>query len=156
MARTPAPRPEVAAHKPYLDGVAKSLADKLLGPDGHLPAGTTFADLEELLVQLGRSITQEALTRVLQRDADAALPAGAGLCPTCATRGIPDDPEPRAVVTRAGDTAWDEPRRHCPRCRRSFFPSIGPIGAGPLGTVAGDPGQGDSRRGHPVVVRHRE
>ena len=33
-ARKPAPPRDVAAHAPYLDGVAKSLADKLLGPDG--------------------------------------------------------------------------------------------------------------------------
>ena len=156
MARKPTPRPEVAAHATYLEGVAKSLADKLLGPDGRLPPGTTFADLEELLVQLGRTITQQALTRVLQRDADAVLPTDDGLCPTCAAPGVPDDPEPRAVATRAGDTAWDEPRLHCPRCRRSFFPSIGPTGTGPLVAVAGDPGQGGVRRGHPVVVRDRE
>ena len=95
MARKPVPRPEVAAHETFLAGVAKHLADKLLGPDGCLPSGTTFADLEELLVQLGRSITQQTLTRLLQRDATAPLPADAGCCPTCATPGVPDDPEPQ-------------------------------------------------------------
>lgn len=58
MARKRVPRLEVATHQTYLEGVGKHLADKLLDADGHLPPGTTFADLEELLVQLGRTITQ--------------------------------------------------------------------------------------------------
>jgi len=68
MACKPVLRPELAAHTTYFEGVAKNLADKLVGPDCRLPPsppGTTFADLEERLVQLGRTITQDTLTRAL-------------------------------------------------------------------------------------------
>jgi hypothetical protein len=152
MARKPTPRPELAAHATYLDGVAKNLADKLLGPDGRIPLGTTFTDLEEVLVRLGRSITQDALTRVLQRDADAERPTD-DLGPTWGTPGIPDDPEPRAIATRAGDADWDEPRRHGPRGRRDFFPSVGSVGDRPVGAVAGDAREGGICRGDAALLR---
>lgn len=149
MARKPIVRPEVGVQKAYLDGVAKNLADKLYGPNGP-PRGTTFADLEELVVQLGRTISRELLTRVLERQAAAlpAEPSAAGeLCPTCRDPGGAADPEPRVVVTRVGEAAWDEPHRHCPRCRRSFFPSIAKLGDRSVGGVAGGAGAGDLRGG---------
>ncbi len=73
MARKTIPRPEVEIPKVYLDGVAKNLVGKLYGPNGP-PRGTTFADLEELAVQLGRTISRELLNRALERQA-APLPA---------------------------------------------------------------------------------
>ena len=52
MSRTPKARPEVAGQRLFLDGVAKNLADKLYGPSGP-PPGTTFAEVEEMAVQVG-------------------------------------------------------------------------------------------------------
>ena len=59
-------RPEVTDQGVFLEGVAKNLADKLYGPSGP-PPGTTFAELEEVAVQLGQAISREILNRSLAR-----------------------------------------------------------------------------------------
>jgi hypothetical protein len=33
------------------------------------------------------------------------------------------DPQPRHVLTRAGDATWAEPHCYCRQCRQAFFPS---------------------------------
>lgn len=121
MSRTVTAKASVDSHRLYLDGVAKNLADKLYGPEGP-PRGTTFADLEELVVQLGQALSREMLTTILHRQATTQS-AAADACPTCGRPATPEDPVPRTVTTRVGEAAWDEPHRHCDRCRRSFFPS---------------------------------
>ena len=126
-------RPEVAEQQVFLDGVAKNLADKLYGPAGP-PWGTSFMDLEEVAVQLGQAITRELLNRSLARQAEVTAET---VCPTCQSESTVREPEPRTLTTRAGPVDWDEPRRHCPRCRRSFFPSVPRVGDRPLGGIAG-------------------
>jgi hypothetical protein len=123
MARPQDARPEVAANKAYLEGVAKTLAEKLFGPDG-LPWGTTFEDLEELVVQLGQTVSRELLRQALQKQAAGPVPPEKQRCPGCQQPPQPGDPEPRILATRIGDTEWNEPSAHCPRCRRTFFPSV--------------------------------
>jgi hypothetical protein len=120
-------RPEVAANKAYLDGVAKTLAEKLFGPDGP-PWGTTFEDLEELVVQLGQTVSRELLRHALQKQATGTVPAENQRCPGCHQAPQPGDPEPRILTTRVGDAEWNEPSAFCPRCRRAFFPSVGEPG----------------------------
>lgn len=130
MARKLVARPEVAAQQPYLEGVAKYLADKLYGANGP-PRGTKFLDLEELAVQLGNAISRELLNRTLARQAAAPVvdPSDEDeLCPTCREPAARVKPEPRTVTTRVGDAEWNEPQRHCCRCRRSFFPSVPKLG----------------------------
>jgi hypothetical protein len=127
MARPKDARPEVAANKAYLDGVAKTLVEKLFGPDGP-PWGTTFEDLEELVVQLGQTVSREALRLALQKQAAGPVPAEKQLCPGCQQPPQPGDSEPRILATRVGDAEWNEPSRFCTRCRRSFFPSVGESG----------------------------
>ena len=130
MARKRVERPEVASQQPYLDGVVKNLADKLYGPNGP-PRGTRFADLEELAVQLGQTISRELLNRALSRQAaapDVDSSDAGELCPTCREPAAAAAPEPRTVTTRVGAAEWDEPHRHCHRCRRSFFPSVAQLG----------------------------
>jgi hypothetical protein len=127
MARSKDARPEVAANKAYLEGVAKNLVETLFGPDGP-PWGTTFEDLEELVVQLGQTVSRELLRQALQRQAAGPIPPDQQRCPGCQQPPQPGDPEPRIVATRVGDAEWNEPSRYCPRCRRSFFPSVGESG----------------------------
>lgn len=130
MARKLVARPEVAAHQAYLVGVAKNLADKLYGPNGP-PHGTQFLDLEELVVQLGGVISRELLNQTLVRQAaapDVDTSDEGELCPTCREPAARGKPEPRTVTTRVGDAEWNEPQRHCCRCRRSFFPSVAKLG----------------------------
>ena len=123
MARKRDVRPEVAAQKSYLDGVAKNLVEKLYGPDGP-PHGTRFADLEELAVQLGHRMAQELMSRALERQAAVQGSVAETPCPTCQRPTALADPEPRVVTTRVGEAEWSEPRGDCPSCRRSFFPSV--------------------------------
>jgi hypothetical protein len=116
-------RPEVEAQKAYLEGVAKNLVEKLFGPDGP-PWGTTFEELEELVVQLGQKMSREALRLALAKQAQSPPPPDAQLCPTCQQTPQTRDPQPRTVATRVGDAQWSEPARYCTRCRRAFFPSV--------------------------------
>jgi hypothetical protein len=127
MSRTKDACPEVAANKAYLDGVAKTLVEKLFGPDGP-PWGTTFEELEELVVQLGQTVSRELLRIALQKQAAGTVPPEKQPCPGCQQPPQPGDPEPRILATRVGDAEWNEPSRYCPRCRRTFFPSVGESG----------------------------
>jgi hypothetical protein len=148
MARKQKARPEVTDQGVFLEGVAKNLADKLYGPSGP-PPGTTFAELEEVAVQLGQAISREILNRSLARQAESTTET---VCPTCRGASTAGEPEPRTLTTRAGEVDWNEPRRHCPKCRRSFFPSVAGPRDRPVGGVTGgandggDGGDGDGVR----------
>ncbi len=43
-------------------------------------------------------------------------------CPQC-RRVCPVETEPRELVVRGATVQYDEPKCHCPTCRRDFFPS---------------------------------
>jgi hypothetical protein len=127
----PAKHPAVEALRPYLEGVAKKLADDLWGPDG--PRwGTTLTELEDVALD-ARAIMAEKLVHLgLQRQAAAApeqRPAELRHCPTCQRpfdarpSAAPDTAPTRDMDTRAGAVAWQEPQDFCTRCRRAFFPS---------------------------------
>lgn len=127
MARPVDPSVAKAELENLLQGVAKQLIHRVYGPDG-MPWGTKFADLEELAVQLGQTISENMIDQALTRQA-AAVPTEANSCSAC---GTPLDPaggtEPRAVATQVGTARWEEPKRYCPRCRAAFFPSIPSVG----------------------------
>ena len=119
--------PCVAELQNLINGVAKNFVEKVYGPQG--PAwGTQFSDLEELAVQIGDAVSQQMLDQALQRQAAEPVPAEDLVCPSCSKPVESADPEPRIVTTRAGDAQWKEPHSYCPRCRRSFFPSVGATG----------------------------
>jgi hypothetical protein len=109
----------------YLDGVAKSLIDRLYGPQG--PAwGTKLSELEDVVVAVRQALSEKMLAQALERQAAATdqLPQAVRLCPDCHRPGTSEGPEARLVLTRGGEAAWLEPHLHCTRCRRDFFPSI--------------------------------
>lgn len=113
----------VAELQNLIHGVAKNFVERVYGPQG--PAwGTQFSDLEELAVQIGQAVSRQMLDQALQRQAAEPAPAEDQVCPSCGDPVACGDPEPRIVTTRAGDAEWQEPHTHCPRCRRSFFPSV--------------------------------
>jgi hypothetical protein len=125
MARAKKSSPQVEEVRPYLEGVAKNLVDKLYGPDG--PAwGTRLTDIEALLLALRAVLTEKMLDESLARQAAAhARQADAArLCPGCQQPLPCDDTNPRIVQTDAGEAEWCEPKAFCPRCRRAFFPSV--------------------------------
>lgn len=118
--------PRIAALRPYLEGVAKKLADDLFGPAG--PAwGTSLTALEDLALDARAIVGAKLLGLSLERQAATApqaRPTPLQQCPSCqAPLDTPREPVPRALDTRAGAVNWHEPHEYCSRCRRAFFPS---------------------------------
>lgn len=106
-----------------LAGTAKNALHRLWGPDGP-PWGTSFADLEDLAVQIGRLVGQQLLQQAVAAQAQATPLATVGLCPTCGRITQPaEKPESRALDTDTGPVAWNEPAASCDLCRKAFFPS---------------------------------
>jgi hypothetical protein len=124
-AKTPS-NPHVEALRPYLEGVAKKLADDLFGPHG--PAwGTRLTELEDIALQARTMVSEKFLELSLERQAGAPAPmrpAALQQCPSCQRPlGHTQEPSPRSLHTRAGEVDWNEPEQYCTRCRRAFFPS---------------------------------
>jgi hypothetical protein len=115
----------VEAVQPYLEGVAKSLVDRIYGSQG-LPWGTTLTELEDTVIAVRQVLSERLLAQALQRQAgtDQERPEAFQRCSHCSgpVQAQPDA-EPRNVQTRAGEAEWDEPHCYCRRCRRAFFPS---------------------------------
>jgi hypothetical protein len=125
MARTKKRTPKVEEVRPYVEGVAKNLIDKLYGPDG--PAwGTQLTEIEDLFVAIREVLSETMLADALARQAAAQAngPTPYRTCPGCQQPLVCEPTNARVVETRAGDAAWDEPEGYCDRCRRSFFPSV--------------------------------
>jgi hypothetical protein len=125
MARAKKRTPQVEEVRPYVEGVAKNLIDKLYGPDG--PAwGTRLTEIEDLFVAIREVLSEQLLADALARQAaaQARAPAPYRTCPGCQQPLACDDSHERIVDTRAGEAAWAEPEGCCDRCRRSFSPSI--------------------------------
>ena len=118
------PAVEIPAHlRPVLQAAAKNLLHHLYGPQGP-PWGTSFAELEELVVRLGDTLSSELLSQALQRQADQPVPPPLLCCPSCGRPTRPADPEPRTVAARRGSADWQEPSCHCEHCRKAFFPPV--------------------------------
>jgi uncharacterized protein YbaR (Trm112 family) len=123
MPRSKKRTPKVEEVRPYVEGVAKNLVDKLYGPDG--PAwGTRLTDIEDLLLALRDLLSERMLDEALARQAAARTKAAALHCPTCHQPLACDEQQERVLQTRAGEAAWAEPEGYCTRCRRAFFPSV--------------------------------
>lgn len=120
---------ELERFRPYLDGVAKKMADDLWGPHGP-KWGTTLTEMEDQALAVREIISQKLLELGLERQAAAPpQPHQARTCPDCERpMAEPKQPAPRTMQTRAGDVCWQEPQEFCPRCRRAFFPSEPKLG----------------------------
>jgi hypothetical protein len=124
MARSKIDKAPADPVRPYLEGVAKSLVDRLYGTKG--PAwGTKLSELEDVVLAVRQVLSEKMLDEALQRQANTAdeRPAAFQRCSKCGKPVEGKDPEPRIVDTRAGETEWQEPATNCRQCRRSFFPS---------------------------------
>jgi len=129
MARAKKRTPQVEEVRPYVEGVAKNLVDKLYGPDG--PAwGTKLTEIEDLLLALREMLTEKMLGDALARQASAQPrgPSAARTCPGCQQPLVCPDTNERILDTRVGEAEWAEPEGYCDRCRRSFFPSVQELG----------------------------
>jgi len=125
MARATQHTPQVEQVRPYLEGVAKNLIDKLYGPDG--PAwGTKLTALEDLFLAIRALLSEQMLADALARQAaaHATSPRAYRTCPGCQQLLACPDTNERIVASGAGEAEWAEPEGYCNRCRRSFFPSV--------------------------------
>jgi hypothetical protein len=129
MARAKKRTPQVEEVRPYVEGVASNLIDKLYGPDDP-PGGTTLTQIEELFVAIREVLSEKLLADALARQAAAHAhgPALYRTCPGCQQPLPCTDRNERIVETRAGDAEWAEPEGYCDRCRRSFFPQSKSLG----------------------------
>jgi uncharacterized protein with PIN domain len=110
--------------RPYLEGVAKSLVDRLYGTKG--PAwGTQLSELEDVVLAVRQVLSEKMLQEALQRQAHTVdeRPPPFQCCPKCGQEVEPAEAEARLLETRSGEAHWREPTTYCCRCRRSFFPS---------------------------------
>ena len=116
--------PRVEAARPYLEGVAKKLADDLFGSQGPL-WGTRLTELEDIALDARTILSEKLLALSLDRQAATSRetrPADLQPCPTCQQPfDESQERDARCVETRAGDVGWDEPREYCTHCRRAFF-----------------------------------
>lgn len=125
MARTKKAAAAVEPVAGYVEGVAKSLVDRIYGPQG-LPWGTSLTELEDVVLAVRQALSEKMLAQALERQAQTAeaRPEPYQKCPGCqGPVEAEPEPEPRDVQTRAGKAAWDEPHTYCRKCRRAFFPS---------------------------------
>lgn len=110
--------------EPYLQGVAKSLVDRIYGPDG-LPWGTTLEELVDTVDAVRKLLSERMLAEALQRQSHSEhRPEPFAKCPGCGG-AVDDKPDaqPRNVETGVGEAEWDEPHGYCRQCRQAFFPS---------------------------------
>jgi hypothetical protein len=131
MARAKKRTPQVQGVRPYVEGVAKNLIDKLYGADG--PAwGTKRTEIEDRFLAIREVLSEKMLADALARQAAAQAqgPTAYRTCPGCQQPLACADTQERVVETRVGEAAWAEPESYCDRCRRPFFPSVQEPGPG--------------------------
>jgi hypothetical protein len=90
----------------------------------------TLADLEELTCEIGDLVTRELTQREVVRRAEA-VDLEQAECPDCGAVCHRGDPDPVVLDGLRGQLAYRQPQYYCPRCRRAFFPSGGPVGTSP-------------------------
>lgn len=124
-----------------------------------LAAAGTFRDLEELTAEIGDEFGRQLCENELRDRARRAANVEHAECPECGTLCPRGESEPMVLEGLRGEIGFSQPSYFCRRCRRSFFPSGGSLGAarakhGDAGDVAEDglggeqPGQlRDGRRG---------
>ncbi len=123
MARAKKRTPKVEEVRPYVEGVAKNLVEKLYGPEGP-PWGTKLTAIEDLFLEIREVLSETMLAQALARQAARQVQAAPASCPGCQQPMTCAATNERVVETRAGDAEWAEPEGYCPRCRRAFFPSV--------------------------------
>jgi len=124
MARVQKRTPQVEELRPCVQGVAKSLGEKVYGPAG--PAwGTTLTQREDPRLEIRAALTEKLLDLSLAEQATALAPRPQP-CRDCPGGHQPRpgaQSNPRLVQTRAAQAPWPEPAGYCSRCRRACFPT---------------------------------
>lgn len=117
-----------AQKKARADQLVEELANLLA--DAENPDGSykTFDQIETAANEVGDLVSQRLAQRSLDRSEQEKTEAPC--CPKCQQPGRPlDEPDPRVLQTSRGEVSWNEDEYFCRKCRKSFFPSDGAIGA---------------------------
>jgi len=79
-----------------------------------------FDTLEQVAVDAARAMVKGTIEQALRQQ----LPklGSQQPCPCC-ERACPVETAPREIVVHDATVVYDEPKCHCPTCRRDFFPS---------------------------------
>src|SRR5689334_10188926 len=103
MAHAKKRTPKVEEVRPYVEGVAKNLIDKLYGPEG--PAwGTKLSEMEDLFCAIRDVLSEKMLADALTRQAATQTdgPSPYRRCPGCQQPLACPDSNERIVEARAG------------------------------------------------------
>jgi len=108
--------------KLVLDRCAHDLREVLVGVNVDQLKDKQWNELEEPAVEAGDWVARELLKALLEKQAEE-VGESVETCPICgaALETRPNEPQP--LQTRRGWLSWQQPVRHCSRCRRDFFPS---------------------------------
>jgi hypothetical protein len=110
--------------RPLQHGLAELVREFAERHQAQLDAAGTLVSLEELTAQIGDSVARELANQQLRRRSAAVSDAPLHSCPECGAACVVE-PDPEPVILRGirGELEYTEPRCHCPRCRRDFFPA---------------------------------
>lgn len=108
-----------------LQELAELISAERFGEEG-IPLEFSFSEIEEIGHQVGR-LAAGTVDQTLQQQHAEHL-SEAAFCPGCG-RHCDVERHERAIQTRDGTVALDEPVCHCRACERAFFPSASPARA---------------------------
>ncbi len=101
----------------FVAGLATSQQEKLA-------AAGTFIEIEELTAEVGDEVARQLANLELSRRSEALCEQPTHACPDCGKEcRVEPDLEPIILQGIRGEIEYQEPRCHCSRCRRDFFPS---------------------------------
>jgi hypothetical protein len=86
----------------------------------------TIDDIEDTMIRIGDAVAREVGVQKLARHTGDA--SGSCPCPQCGHAGVYLKRRSRQLITSRGQVPLTEAKHHCPKCRRNFFPSDGPLG----------------------------
>jgi len=105
----------------------EELAELLSSAENHDGSWKTLDQIEIAANDVGDQFSTLLAQKTIDQS-KAAKPA-AVQCPKCSQPGCRlDEPDPRVVQIARGEIQWNEDEYFCRKCRKSFFPSDGPIG----------------------------
>jgi hypothetical protein len=96
-----------------------------------------FDTIESLAVDAARSLIRGTIEETLR--CQFQLLGDDQPCPQCA-RCCPVEKSPRTLAVRGGTIDYEEPKCHCPACRRDFFPAASQLATRYPRLLSGDLG----------------
>jgi uncharacterized protein with PIN domain len=95
-----------------------------------LEAAGTLVDLERLTMEIGDELARQLTQALLSARTEEAVQRQVHACPECGKEcPVEEDLEPLILQGMRGEIEYQEPRCHCSRCRRAFFPGGSGTGA---------------------------